>query len=96
MPIGEFAGGQIYQVGGYGTVYIVSTFICICGLIYVLLIVPDEQLTTIQKLDKEDCVKIKGETKKELSKKEAQNTNVANTLRHVFQQGNKAILESYR
>ena len=94
MPIGEFAGGQIYQVGGYGTVYIVSTFICICGLIYVLFIVPDEQMTTIQK--SKDCVKIKDETKNELSKNEPQNTNVANTMRHVFQQGNKAILESYR
>ena len=96
MPIGEFAGGQIYQVGGYGTVYIVSTFICICGLIYVLFIVPDEQVTTIQKPDEEDVVKIKGEPKKEISKKELQNTNIVDTMRHVFQQGNKAILESYR
>ena len=100
MPIGEFAGGQIYHVGGYGTVYIVSTFICICGLIYVLFIVPDEQVTGIQNRDElngeKDCVEIKGKMKEEQNKNELQNYDIADTVKHIFQLGNNAILESYR
>ena len=61
MPIGEFAGGQIYQVGGYATVYIVSLFVCICGLIYVLIMMKEEQDSNVTKYDrlsdKKDSIK---------------------------------------
>ena len=49
FPIAEFAGGHIYQVGGYGTVYVISLFICFCGLLYVIIVVPDESGEDIKK-----------------------------------------------
>ena len=57
MPIGEYAGGHLYQVGGYGTVYIVSLFICTCGLVYVLTVLrnePGDDTPKDKKLNEED------------------------------------------
>ena len=42
FPIAELAGGHIFEVGGYGTVYVTSLFACTCGLLYVIIVVPDE------------------------------------------------------
>ena len=100
MPIGEFAGGQIYQVGGYATVYIVSLFVCICGLIYVLIMMKEEQDSNVTKYDRlsdkknsiktNDGISIKGiETRN-------RNRSFADPIVHVFREGNKSIIESYR
>ena len=99
MPIGEFAGGHLYQVGGYGTVYIVSLFICTCGLFYVLMVLRNESRQNITKdsnLNDEDETCNKQNTTKEFRKYDIKYGNCLQIITQGFQQGNKAIFESYR
>ena len=100
MPIGEFAGGQIYQVGGYATVYIVSLFVCSCGLIYVLIMMKEEPDSNVTKCDglsnkKDSTEKNKGTHLKGIVAHN-RNRSCADPIVHVFQEGNKSIIESYR
>ena len=100
MPIGEFAGGQIYQVGGYATVYIVSLFVCSCGLIYVLIMMKEEPYSNVKKYDglknKKDATETNEGTNSKRIDTRNRNRSCADPIVHVFREGNKSIIESYR
>ena len=107
FPIAELAGGHIFEVGGYGTVYVTSLFVCTCGLLYVIIVVPDE--TTKCKTPDND-LKSKTSCKKSdsglenISKTETKanfpenkgKIDLLTKMKFMFQKGNKTIIDSYR
>ena len=100
MPIGEFAGGQIYKAGGYAIVYIASLFVCTCGIIYVMIVIPDELGNSVSKCDglsRENVIpQVIKEAQKEGIETHDKNMNCIDTIVHSFRLGNKSIFESYR
>ena len=107
FPIAEFSGGHIYEVGGYGTVYVTSLFVCTCGLLYVIMIVPDD---TGERVKANDDMKseitgqksdsnLANSSKKESDAKFSEHKGSAGllrTMKFMFGNGNKTIVESYR
>ena len=51
FAVAELAGGHIFKVGGYETVYFASLFICTCGLLYVIMVIPAKSDTNINRSD---------------------------------------------
>ena len=108
FPIAEFAGGHIYQVGGYGTVYVISLFICFCGLLYVIMVVPDESMEDIHKNKQNKRDQNKSDEPDQLVYNKPQKdiklpfnnhqekSRLLTTVNSMFLKGNKAIIESYR
>ena len=105
FPIAEFAAGQIFQIGGYGTVYIVSIFSCVCGLLYVIIVIPtrSKRYSTARKEvfsstdDKSGSYNSERENA-ELPQHRNMNKRLSlvKTLQTILKKGNKTIIDSYR
>ena len=105
FPIAEFAGGQIFQIGGYGTVYIVSIFSCVCGLLYVSVVIPNrsKSYSTARKemlssTDDKSGFYNSGKEQTEFHQHRNMNKRLSliKTLETIFRKGNKTIIDSYR
>ena len=107
FPIAEFAAGQIFQVGGYGTVYIVSLFSCVCGLLYVIIVIPNrsksystarKQVPVSSTENKSGSIKSGREKTTELDQHRNMNKRLCliKTLQTILRKGNKTIIDSYR
>ena len=107
FPIAEFSGGHIYEVGGYGTVYVTSLFVCTCGLLYVIVVVPDDTGQSIkenedeksevtgQKSDSNSAKRFKKETDAKFLDDKG-SVGLLRKMTFMFRKGNKTIVESYR
>ena len=105
FPIAEFAAGQIFQVGGYGTVYIISLFSCVCGLLYVIIVIPtrSKRYSTSRKealssTDDKSGLYNSGREKTEFHQHRNMNKRLSlnKTLETILRGGNKTIIDSYR
>ena len=107
FPIAEFSGGHIYEVGGYGTVYVTSLFVCTCGLLYVIMVVPDDMGESVNPNDdlKSEIADQKSDTNlAKISIKETidkfphdkGSVGLLRKMKFMFGKGNKTIAESYR
>ena len=103
MPVAELAGGHIFEVAGYGAVYIVSLCICTCGLLYVMVVIPSQTNISVERRDSivaDESTPINTENdKKETKPKDdsvTKKSSLLQTIRKIITKGNRTIVESYR
>ena len=107
FAVAELAGGHIFKVGGYATVYFVSLFICTCGLLYVMMVIPAESDTNVNRSDERSNNAEAGKSISNTAEKDEKKINpidnnhtekskILRTIREIIKKGNRSIVESYR
>ena len=94
---------SIFEVAGYGAVYIVSLCICACGLLYVMVVIPSQTNISAERRDSivaDESTHLNTENdKKETKPKDdsvTKKSTLLHTIRKIITNGNRTIVESYR
>ena len=87
MPVSQYVGGKLYEVGGYYSVYGVAMSCTFFGVAYIYFV--PETITKRSKIKDQNKINL-------LDDEELASKSLLMKFKHIFYAGNRTIKEAYR